>query len=44
MTIEEIEESLAREIRRHEALKRIVQILDDLDEDDREWVLEKMAE
>ena len=47
MTIQEVEESLKRETKRHEILKSIIKQIEDLrktDPDGAEWILEKLAE
>lgn len=46
-TVEEVEESLNRQVARHEVLKKILQVIGDLREKDDEgadWVLEQLAE
>ena len=46
-TVEEVEASLAQQIKRHEVLKSIIKALDELRKDDfegAEWCLEQLAE
>ena len=47
MTTQEVDASLAEQVKRHEVLKAIIKQIDDLRKDDpdgAEWVLEKLAE
>ena len=46
-TVEEVEASLAQQVKRHEVLKSIIKALDELRKDDfegAEWCLEQLAE
>jgi hypothetical protein len=46
-TIEEVETSLAQQVKRHEALKKILQLIADLrkqDDEGADWILEMIAE
>ena len=47
MTVQEVEESLKRETKRHEILKSIIKQIEDLrktDEEGADWIIEKLAE
>lgn len=47
MTIEEVDESLKQQTKRHEALKQIVKLIEDLradHPDGADWIEEKLAE
>jgi hypothetical protein len=44
MTSAEVKDLTERELKRLEALRQVVELLETLDDDGREWVIEKIGE